>query len=94
MGFFRFRRTIKVAPGVRLNVGKTGISTTVGVDGARVTTGNLDLRLAAIETLAAIGPPAGSALPALRLLGADRDPVIREAARYALARIGEAEAQR
>jgi len=39
MGFFRFRRTIKVAPGVRLNVGKTGISTTVGVDGAKVTTG-------------------------------------------------------
>lgn len=39
MGFFRFRRTIKIAPGVRLNIGKTGVSTSVGVRGANVTFG-------------------------------------------------------
>ena len=33
MGHFRFRRTIKIAPGVRLNIGKTGVSTSVGVRG-------------------------------------------------------------
>lgn len=36
---FRFRRTIKVAPGVRLNIGKKGISTSVGKRGAGVTFG-------------------------------------------------------
>lgn len=36
---FRFRRTIKVAPGVRLNIGKKGISTSVGRRGAGVTFG-------------------------------------------------------
>jgi len=35
----RFRRTIKIAPGVRLNVTKTGISTRVGPRGAGVTVG-------------------------------------------------------
>ncbi len=39
MGHFRFRRTIKIAPGVRLNIGKTGVSTSVGVRGANVTFG-------------------------------------------------------
>lgn len=36
---FRFKRTIKVAPGVRLNIGKKGISTSVGKRGAGVTFG-------------------------------------------------------
>ncbi|MDO6722628.1 DUF4236 domain-containing protein [Celeribacter halophilus] len=35
----RFRKSIKVAPGVRLNVSKSGVSTTVGVRGASVNVG-------------------------------------------------------
>ena len=33
MGYLRFRRSIRIAPGIRLNVGKRGISTSVGVRG-------------------------------------------------------------
>ncbi len=33
----RFRRTIKIIPGVRLNVTKSGVSTTIGPRGARTT---------------------------------------------------------
>jgi hypothetical protein len=36
---FRFRRSIKILPGIRLNFGKRGISTSVGVRGAHVTYG-------------------------------------------------------
>ena len=36
---FRFRRTMKIAPGVRLNLTKTGASVRVGARGAGVTTG-------------------------------------------------------
>lgn len=36
---FRFRRTIKVAPGVRLNIGKNGVSTSIGKRGAGITFG-------------------------------------------------------
>ena len=36
---FRFRRSVKVLPGVRLNISPTGISTTVGVRGATVNFG-------------------------------------------------------
>lgn len=35
----RFRKTIKILPGVKINIGKTGISTSVGVRGAHVTIG-------------------------------------------------------
>lgn len=35
----RFRKSIKVAPGVRLNVSKSGVSTTIGVRGASVNVG-------------------------------------------------------
>lgn len=35
----RFRRTVKIAPGVRLNLTKTGISARVGPRGAGVTMG-------------------------------------------------------
>lgn len=35
----RFRRTIKIAPGVRINVTKTGVSARVGPRGAGVTVG-------------------------------------------------------
>lgn len=34
-----FRRSVKVAPGVRANVSKSGVSVSVGVRGARVTRG-------------------------------------------------------
>lgn len=37
MGSFRFRRSIKLGPGVRLNVGKTGVGISAGVRGARRT---------------------------------------------------------
>ena len=36
MGYFRFRRSFKLFPGVRINLSKTGISTSVGVRGATV----------------------------------------------------------
>lgn len=35
----RFRRTLKIAPGVRLNLTKTGVSARVGPRGAGVTAG-------------------------------------------------------
>ena len=35
----RFRKSIKLAPGVRLNVGKRGISTSLGARGASVNIG-------------------------------------------------------
>lgn len=33
---FRFRKSFRLAPGVRLNLSKTGLSTTLGVTGANV----------------------------------------------------------
>lgn len=36
MGSMRFRRSVKIAPGVRLNVSKTGVGVSAGVKGARV----------------------------------------------------------
>jgi hypothetical protein len=36
MGFFRFRRSIKLFPGVRINLSKTGVSTSIGRPGATV----------------------------------------------------------
>jgi hypothetical protein len=40
---FRFQKSIKILPGVRLNISKTGVSCTVGTRGASVTArdGNL-----------------------------------------------------
>lgn len=35
----RFRKRMKIAPGVSLNIGKTGVSTTVGGRGASVNVG-------------------------------------------------------
>ncbi len=37
---FRFRRTIRIAPGIRLNLGKHGVSTSVGERGAHLTFGH------------------------------------------------------
>ena len=36
---FRFRKSVKIAPGVRLNVSRSGVSTTVGGRGASVNVG-------------------------------------------------------
>ena len=36
---FRFRRSIRILPGIRLNVGKRGASVSMGVRGAHVTLG-------------------------------------------------------
>jgi hypothetical protein len=41
---FRFRRSIRVLPGVRVNFGKRGISTSIGVRGAHVTFGKTGTR--------------------------------------------------
>jgi hypothetical protein len=41
---FRFRRSIKVLPGVRVNFGKRGVSTSIGVRGAHVTFGKTGTR--------------------------------------------------
>nr|WP_195461702.1 DUF4236 domain-containing protein [Alistipes sp. D31t1_170403_E11] len=39
MGLFNFRKRVKIAPGIKLNLSKSGISTSVGVKGASVTVG-------------------------------------------------------
>jgi hypothetical protein len=44
---WRFRRSIKVAPGVRLNISKSGISTSLGVPGATVNFGRRGARATA-----------------------------------------------
>jgi hypothetical protein len=36
---FRFRRSIRLLPGLRLNIGRRGVSVSAGVRGARVTVG-------------------------------------------------------
>jgi hypothetical protein len=41
---FRFRRSIKIAPGIRLNVSKSGISATIGTRGATVNIGKRGTR--------------------------------------------------
>jgi hypothetical protein len=41
---FRFRRSIKIAPGVRINLSKSGVSTSIGTRGAHVTVGHGKVR--------------------------------------------------
>lgn len=41
---FRFRRSIRIMPGVRLNLGRRGTSVSVGVRGAHVTVGPSGVR--------------------------------------------------
>lgn len=36
---FRFQKRIKIAPGLRLNISKTGVSTSIGTNGATVNLG-------------------------------------------------------
>jgi hypothetical protein len=44
MGYLRFRRSIRIIPGVRLNLNKKGVSVTAGVRGAHYTIGRLGTR--------------------------------------------------
>ena len=44
MGYFRFRRSFRIAPGVHLNVGKKSLSTSFGIRGAHYTTGTAGRR--------------------------------------------------
>jgi hypothetical protein len=37
---FRFRRSLRILPGIRLNIGKPGVSTSIGVRGAHVIIGH------------------------------------------------------
>ena len=39
MGYFRFRKTFSVLPGVRINLSKTGVSSSSGGHGATVNVG-------------------------------------------------------
>lgn len=41
---FRFRRSIRILPGIRLNIGKRGVSTSIGVRGAHITVGHGQVR--------------------------------------------------
>lgn len=41
---FRFRRRVKIAPGIHLNVSKSGVSTSLGVPGATVNIGKRGVR--------------------------------------------------
>jgi len=41
---FRLRKTIKVFPGLTLNLSKSGVSASVGVRGAKVTVGKTGVR--------------------------------------------------
>ena len=41
---FRFQRRIKIAPGVTLNLSKSGVSTSIGRRGARITFGREQTR--------------------------------------------------
>jgi len=40
MGYFRFRKSVGVLPGVRLNLSKTGVSTSLGGNGATLNVGH------------------------------------------------------
>jgi len=44
MAFFRFRRSIGILPGLRINIGKRGASLSVGVRGAHMTFGKAGTR--------------------------------------------------
>jgi hypothetical protein len=54
---FRFRRSIRIAPGIRLNIGKCGLSTSLGGRGAHVTRSSMgrgDVPLTQLEDRASV----------------------------------------
>ena len=44
MGYLRFHRSMRLLPGVRMNLSKTGLSISLGVKGARVNLGSRGVR--------------------------------------------------
>jgi hypothetical protein len=40
MGYFRFRKTFSILPGVKINLSKTGVSTSIGGKGATLNVGH------------------------------------------------------
>ena len=40
MGYFRFRKTFSILPGVRINLSKTGVSTSLGGHGVTLNVGH------------------------------------------------------
>ncbi len=42
---FKFRKSIKVAPGVKVNLSRSGVGVSAGVKGARVSTGPSGTRI-------------------------------------------------
>jgi hypothetical protein len=62
---FRFRRSIKILPGIRLNISRSGVSASVGVRGAHVTVGHGKVR----ET---VGLP-GTGISYTHVEGLERD---------------------
>lgn len=63
---FRVRRSIRLFPGVRINIGKRGVSTSIGVRGAHITVGHGKVR----ET---VGLP-GSGLSYTHTSGTHHEP--------------------
>lgn len=64
---FRFRRSVKIAPGVRLNIGKKSVGISVGTRGARVSA-NSQGRMTASAGI----PGAGVSYVETKTLGKDR----------------------
>jgi hypothetical protein len=40
---FRFHRSIEILPGIRLNLSRSGVSTSIGVRGAHITVGHVQV---------------------------------------------------
>jgi hypothetical protein len=80
---FRFRKTLKIAPGVRLNIGKTGGSVrlgprgagyTVGTSGQRVTGGLPGTGLSLTHKIGAKGRRSSRRQQEAQLLAKDAQP--------------------
>jgi hypothetical protein len=72
---FRFRRSIKILPGIRLNFGKRSVSTSIGVRGAHVTFGKTGTRTT-------VGLP-GSGISYTHLDKPDKERAVASAANHA-----------
>ena len=73
---FRFQKRLRILPGVTLNISKSGVSTSFGVRGARITKGHG-------KTRATIGIP-GSGLSYTTVSGKKR--VVRQSSAVSVAR--------
>lgn len=83
---FRFRKTLKIAPGVRLNIGKTGGSVrlgprgagyTFGTSGQRVTAGLPGTGLSVTHKIGAKGRRSSRRLQEAHLLAGDTQRIPR-----------------